>query len=89
MPRALLDEVVAHGGVGDICARYFDADGRAVDGDVGGRIVGITEEQLRRIPRRVAAAGGERKLPAIRGALRGHWVDVLITDSETARALVG
>lgn len=88
VPRALLDEIRDKGGVGDICARYFDAEGRPVDADLDGRIVGISEQQLRRIPRRVVAAGGLRKLPAIRGALRGHWLDVLITDSETAAQLI-
>jgi len=40
------------------------------------------------VPRRVAVAGGERKVTAVLGALRGGWVNVLVTDVETARRLV-
>ncbi len=41
---------------------------------VDDRIIAITVENLRRIPRRVGIAGGERKLEAIHGALAGDWV---------------
>jgi len=33
-------------------------------------------------------AGGTRKVPAIAGAMRGGWVNVLITDRFTAEKLV-
>ena len=84
----LAERLGALGAVGDVCSRFFDADGRALAAGIDGRVAGITEEQLRRVPRRVAAAGGARKLPAIRGALRGGWVTTLITDTATARALL-
>ncbi len=76
------------GAVGDVCLRFFDADGRLVPTDFDTRVVGIAPDTLRGIPRRVAVAGGSRKAAAIRGALRGGWVNVLITDVSTARALV-
>ncbi len=44
-------------------------------------------EQLQRAPRTLGVAGGVRKLSAIQGALRGRWVNVLITDRFTAEAL--
>jgi DNA-binding transcriptional regulator LsrR (DeoR family) len=40
------------------------------------------------VPRRVGVAGGASKCRAIRAALRGAWVNVLVTDLDTARALV-
>jgi DNA-binding transcriptional regulator LsrR (DeoR family) len=43
---------------------------------------------LRQIPRRVAGAGGRRKFAAIRAALRGRWLNVLITDLGVARRLM-
>ncbi|QIK72624.1 hypothetical protein G7070_10530 [Propioniciclava coleopterorum] len=82
------DRVQRLGGVGDICFRYFDGQGRALNADVDAQIAGITEAQLRRVPRRVAAAGGPRKVEAIRAALLGGWVTTLITDVDTASALV-
>lgn len=77
----------ASGAVGDVCLRFFDADGAPVLTGFDERVIGITPEALRAIPRRIAVAGGVRKAPAIRGALLGGWVNVLITDVETARAL--
>jgi DNA-binding transcriptional regulator LsrR (DeoR family) len=40
------------------------------------------------VRRTVGIAGGERKLGAIRGALEGGWVNVLITDRFTAERLI-
>ncbi|WP_394838167.1 sugar-binding transcriptional regulator [Pendulispora rubella] len=74
--------------VGDICFRFFDENGVAVKSPLDERILGISAEQLRRIPRRVGVAGGRRKYAAIRAALRGGWLSVLITDNGVARRLV-
>jgi len=76
------------GAVGDICLRFFDADGVPVRSAVDDRVIGIGADQLRRVPRRVAVAGGARKHSAIRAALRGQWVNVLITDVDEARRLL-
>jgi len=35
----------------------------------------------------VGIAGGKHKLSAILGALRGGWINVLITDQFTAQAI--
>jgi DNA-binding transcriptional regulator LsrR (DeoR family) len=76
------------GAVGDVCTRYFDADGRAVEADFDDRIIGIAPDQLRAVERRIGVAGGLAKLAAIRGAVRGRWINVLITDVEVARSLL-
>lgn len=81
-------ELSAAGAVGDVCLRFFDADGAAVKSSYDARLVGVDADQIRAIPRRVAAAGGERKHAAIRGAVLGGWVNVLLTDIHTARALL-
>ncbi|HET8780402.1 MAG TPA: sugar-binding domain-containing protein, partial [Agromyces sp.] len=76
------------GAVGDVAMRFFDADGRHVESDLDDRVVGIDVETVRAIPRRIGVAGGARKVDAIRGAMRGKWIDVLITDLGTAQRLV-
>jgi len=78
----------AAGAVGDVCLRFFDKSGAPVRTPLDERILGITPEQLRIIPRRIAVAGGQRKYTAIRGALLGKLVNVLVTDLETARNLL-
>jgi DNA-binding transcriptional regulator LsrR (DeoR family) len=76
------------GAVGDVCLRFFDAAGDLVTADVDQRVMGIPPDRLRAVPRRVAVAGGARKHSAIRAALLGGWVNVLITDLVEARRLV-
>jgi len=82
--QALRDQ----GAVGDVCLRYFDAAGASVQTPLNDRVIGMELEQLRKVKRSVGIAGGERKQAAIRGALRGGYVNVLITDLHTAQALV-
>ena len=66
----------------------FDAQGRMVDTELHERVLGISSDDLRAVPRTVGIAGGPQKLAAIRGAALGGWIDVLITDVSTARNLV-
>lgn len=76
------------GAVGDICFRFYDVQGRPILSEINDRVIGITPAQLLAVPRRIAVAGGERKRAAIRGALLGRWVNVLVTDADTARSLL-
>jgi DNA-binding transcriptional regulator LsrR (DeoR family) len=76
------------GAVGDVCLRFFDADGKPVRSTVDRRVIGVTPIQLRNADRSVGVAGGERKYEAIRGAIRGGWVNVLVTDRVTAERLL-
>ena len=84
-----LDELDRLGAVGDICLRFFGEGGAPVDSGFGERVIGLSLEQLRRVPRAVGVAGGADKFEAIRGALEGRLVNVLITDRFTAERLVG
>lgn len=76
------------GAVGDVCLHFFDAAGALVDSELEERVIGISGDQLRSIPRTIGIAGGPRKVEAIRAAALGGWIDVLITDVATARSLV-
>jgi DNA-binding transcriptional regulator LsrR (DeoR family) len=75
------------GAVGEIVGWAFDADGRLVEGITNDRVASAA------IPSRqrglvVAAAKGAAKLPGIAAALRGGLVNGLITDEQTAEALL-
>ncbi|GAA2019945.1 sugar-binding transcriptional regulator [Nakamurella flavida] len=76
------------GAVGDVCLRYFDMQGRPVRSPLDDRLVGITPEGFTAIPRRIGVAGGQRKVTAVRAALLGGWVNVLITDRTVAEQLI-
>ncbi len=80
--------LVEAGAVGDVCHRFFTAAGELIRSDLDSRIVGITPDTYRAIPRRIGMAGGARKHEAIRAAITGGWVNVVITDVGTARALI-
>lgn len=76
------------GVVGDIALRFFDRNGEPIDDELNNRILGITVEQLRALTRVVGVAGGPEKFKAICGAIRGRLVNVLVTDSGTAKRLI-
>jgi DNA-binding transcriptional regulator LsrR (DeoR family) len=80
-------ELAKLGAVGDVCMRFFDEKGKGLKTNLDKRIIGISADQLKNISRRVAVAGGARKHKAIRAALEGGWVNVLITDHKTAKKL--
>jgi len=81
-------QLTRQGAVGDICFRYYDAAGAPIKSPLLQRVIGIEPALLKRVPRVVGVAGGRPKIPAILGALRGNWIDVLITDQRTAQALL-
>lgn len=76
------------GAVGDICLRFFDIEGKPIKTALDDRVVSISLNQLKSAKRSVGVAGGVRKTDAIRGALHGGWINVLITDQRTAQRLL-
>ncbi len=84
-----LHQLEGRGAVAEISHRFLDADGRSVITPLNERVIGIDLEQLRRIPRVVALAGGKKKTQAIAAALRSGVIDVLVTDRFTAARLIG
>lgn len=83
-----LEELRRQGAVGDVVLRYFDAQGVPVNTPLSQRVISMRLDQLRKVDRSIGVAGGQRKLNAILGALRGGWINVLVTDYQTARRLV-
>lgn len=82
------DELRNLGVAGDINARFFGKDGRELPASIHERIIGMRLEDLHRVPLVIGVAGGRGKIEAITSALAGGNLDVLITDSLTARELV-
>ncbi len=76
------------GAVGDICAQFFNQEGVAVESGYMKRVIGVSLEDLKKIGMVIGVAGGENKKEAIRGALRGGYLNALITDEETAMGIL-
>jgi DNA-binding transcriptional regulator LsrR (DeoR family) len=74
--------------VGDIGLRFFDADGNTIKHEINLRIVGLTLDQIKAIPRTIGIAGGLDKTEAIHAALRGKLINVLVTDINVAKRLL-
>ena len=83
-----LADVAEAGGVGDMSLRFFDANGAYVKTPLDDRVIGITLEELAKVDRVMALAGGQAKTEAIRGALKTGIIDLLITDKFTAERLI-
>lgn len=77
------------GAVGDVCGIHFDLRGQDVCEDFCARSVTICKEDLFNIPVRIGVAGGPGKVKPVSGALRGGFVNVLVTDAVTARQVLG
>ena len=87
LPEDVRTELQQYGVVGDLCAHMFDADGHFVDHEVSRRTLSISVEELRRVPRVVAVAGGQTKAISLLGAVRTGIPQVLITDQLAAEHL--
>jgi DNA-binding transcriptional regulator LsrR (DeoR family) len=83
-----LDMLREQGAVGDVCLRFFNSEGAPVLSSLNDRVIGMSLAQLQQVKRAVGIAGGPRKIRAIRGALKGKFVNVLITDRFTAEKLL-
>ncbi|MBN1266112.1 MAG: sugar-binding transcriptional regulator [Anaerolineales bacterium] len=83
-----LKELQQAGAVGDVCGHYFTADGSIAQVAFHQRLIGISLEDLRNTPVRLAVAGGLNKAEAILGAIRGELVNHLIVDSLTAARIL-
>ena len=83
-----VQELNRAGAVGDILGYFLDSVGRPVDHPVNGLQVGIGLADLDTIPNVILAGGGTHKTKIIRAVMQLGCVDTLITDEQTAKALL-
>jgi deoxyribonucleoside regulator len=83
-----LNQVRESGAVGDVCGLHFNPAGEPAALDFQDRLVTIDRRDLLNIPIRIGVAGGPGKVEAILGALRGGYVNHLVTDNQAARELI-
>ncbi len=77
-----------HNAVGSLCAQAYDENGRPLENGLNERIMGLSLDELKKVKKVIGVAGGENKTNAVLGALRGAYVDVLVTDSDCANRLL-
>ncbi len=82
------ERIRATGAVGDICAQHYSLTGEWLDIDINRRVIGISLDTLSKIDTAIGVAGSSRKGAAILGALRGGYVNVLITNDQAAQKVL-
>ncbi|MCA0432152.1 MAG: sugar-binding transcriptional regulator [Proteobacteria bacterium] len=83
-----MESLRAVGAEGDLCSHWIDKHGALVDHPLNGRAVALTPDHLRKVRKVILVSGGKTKLGVMLGAIRGRYVNALVTDEQTARALV-
>lgn len=81
-------ELIKKGAVGYLCGYFLDKDGNKLSDPINDKIIGISFEDLKKIPHVIAVAGGIDKTHAIYAALKGKLIHCLITDSRIAEKLL-
>ncbi len=76
------------GGVGEISAHVYDFEGRACAKEYADRVIGLTLAEILQIPYRIGVAASAAKAEPIYGALRGGYLNALITDEAAARGVL-
>lgn len=82
-----LEIPIRQGAVGQINLRFIDKDGKPVVTELDRMVIGMTLEQLAKTPIRIGVAAGVDKWPAVKAAVLGQWINVLVTDLATAQFL--
>lgn len=83
-----IEELDKENAIGDICSRFYDSNGHVINSELADRTIAIELPSLRNVPYSIGVAESKEKVPSILGALKGHFINVLITDEETAKELL-
>lgn len=73
---------------GEVIGRYYDVNGTFINTQFDDRIIGIEIHDYLKIPIRTGIAYGSKKVPAIVAALKGGIINVIVTDSITAKMVL-
>lgn len=86
--ESITEELVQASAVGDICANFYDINGTPCTTSLNNRVVSADIEVLKEHKNVIGIGGGPTKAKALLGALNGDYLDILITDSQTAYELM-
>lgn len=88
IPAEELIRLGKEGVVGDISGKFITRSGELYDCIYNKTIIGLSLDELRRIPNTIAVAMGRHKIMAVLGALRTGVVNTLCTDNRMANELI-
>jgi DNA-binding transcriptional regulator LsrR (DeoR family) len=73
---------------GDVIRHYYDPEGRVISWEGEARMISVSPDQLARARLSIGLASGPAKAGAILGAARGGLITALVTDAQTAAAVL-
>ncbi len=76
------------GAVGDLLSHFIDRDGNLIETPLEARLISTSLNKLKALQNVIGVAAGDVKVNAIRAALKGGYLDVLISDDSTAEKLL-
>ena len=79
-----LEDLKLREAIGDCCCQFFDRDGKILKGDLYNRTISVSLEKLQDTPYAIAMARGKQKTRSILAMLKKKYINVLISDYETA-----
>ncbi|MEA2021186.1 MAG: sugar-binding transcriptional regulator [Candidatus Caldatribacteriota bacterium] len=74
--------------IGDICTNFYDIWGNIIKFPLQNKMIGLKLKELKHIPIVIGVACGEDKKEAILGALRGGYVNIIVTNERIAKYLI-
>lgn len=77
-----------HEAVGDIISRFYNSKGEHIVSELDEKLIGASLEDLQKINTRIGIAESKDKAMAILGALRGGYMNVVVTTEETAKEIL-
>ena len=86
--REAMAEISAGRAVGEVLIAPFARDGRLVGERLRARTIAFDARSLPAVSLAIGVAEGSAKVGPILGALRGHFLNVLVTDVRTAEAVL-
>jgi DNA-binding transcriptional regulator LsrR (DeoR family) len=85
---ALHADLLRQGAVADVLSYVLNDDGQVLSSGLKDRTISIGLDDLRRTPHRIGVASGWRKSRAVRAAVASGLVNILVTDSQIATAII-
>ncbi|MDF2790880.1 MAG: MarR family transcriptional regulator [Neobacillus sp.] len=86
--REVIYKMQSRGAVANICTSFLDESGDIIPYNEENHMIGLSALEMREAKNVIAFASGHEKIEAIRAALHGKWIDVLVTDISTANTLL-
>jgi len=80
--------LIHKGVVGEICGHFFNKSGEECDTEYRNHVIGISLEQLKKIPQVIAVTSGANRAEALAAAVRNNLINSLVIDDIGAKALL-